>query len=1850
MPTTDEERLARRRRIRAGHKASATRILGQITSALTETPPNADRLSLLKLTLSEKLETLKGLDAEIIEMTPEEGLDDEIGQSDEFKERLYDALTRINKMISSAPTTVTTPSTESRCAEPTADGTAKVKLPKLSLPHFNGDLTKWATFWDSYESAIHSRRELTDVEKFNYLRSLLERSAHDAIAGLTLSSANYREAIDILHKRFGNKQQIISRHMELLLKVDAVPDQNLKSLRRLYDTVESHIRSLKSLGVDSASYGALLCPVLLNKLPSDVRLIISRTVTSSELDMDRLLQAFEDELQARERASDSTSSQRRHYGRSQPTSPTSALFSQNSEPTSGLTCCYCEQAHASPNCTSVTTVSARKQILRTSGRCFNCLRKGHLGRNCRSPGRCQRCKAKHHTSICDLEQRGVSQSPATNPPAKTSTNTSATLDPTAPTYTPTVATHALCPDKRKTILLQTALCILHNPSNPSKSLEVRLLFDTGSQKSYITDRARSLLSLESTEEQHLSIATFGSTKEQTKVCPIVHVELQLRDAPPMSLALYSVPTICEPLVGQAIEACVMQNPRFMELDLADNADRASSLPVDLLIGSDYYWDLVTGGICRGRGGLTAIHTKLGWVLSGPVPGQHSEGCSMNLTTTHVLCADTQITDAGLDAQLRSFWELESLGIHKEEGSVYEDFAKKISFQDGRYTVSLPWMEFHNPLPDNYALSVKRLRGLLRRLYQDPEVLKEYDSTIREQLKKGIIEAVELEEPHTNQVHYLPHHAVIRRDKATTKLRIVYDASAKMDGPSLNECLHKGPSFNQLILDLLLRFRSYRVALTADVEKAFLMIAVHDSDRDVLRFIWVDNIEDKEPKLKVLRFTRVVFGVSSSPFLLNATIKFHLERYMTSDKDTVQKLLHSTYVDDIITGANTEEAAFDLYTRAKDMFRDGGFNLRKFVTNFSSLQQQINQHEGSPGPVPVQGLSYSDETYAKTTLGTPSVEGTGELKVLGVTWNPHDDSLLFDVSQLARLANNLLPITKRNIISFIGRFYDPLGFLTPITVRFKVFFQKLCQSKLDWDGPLPEHLVNEWRVLVSDLGEGVSISVPRHYFDGLNEDPSSITLCGFCDASKYAYAAVVYLKASTETRTSVRFVVSKTRVAPLQVQTIPRLELLSAFLLSKLIVAVAESLKPNLPQLEMQCYTDSLVTLYWIQGTHKEWKAFVQNRVNEIRRNVHPTLWKHTPGRSNPADLPSRGLTALELSTNQLWKEGPEWLRLGTQPPSSNPAAEVMPEECIQELKVTTKSLSLISAESRNTIGDLMTCQNFSTYSRLLRVTAQVLKAVKRFKTGRSTSSDGTNTITPEELAEAETLWIISAQHQFNNEKNFQQQRRKLGLFKDSRGIWRCGGRLSNSDMPYAVKHPILLPRTHPLTALIIQEAHNRVFHNGVKETLTEARRKFWILKGRSLTRSLLHRCILCKRFEGAPFRPPPPPPLPRHRIKDDPAFSYTGVDFAGPLNIRAQGMTTTTKVWICLYTCFVTRAVHLDAVPDSSTQTFIRCLKRFAARRGLPCKFISDNGKTFKSAAKYLKSILSDASVKEYLTGMRSDWVFNLERAPWWGGAFERMVKSTKRCLRKMIGRAHLSMDELLTALAEIEAVINSRPLSYMSPDDVEEPLTPSHLLVGRRLLNLPDHLGYVDEPGEEEFSTDPSTLSRRMKHLNTTLNHFWNRWRTEYLNNLREAHYHANRKSSDREYPYLSVGDVVVVHDEHLPRGLWKLGVVQEIIQGRDGKIRGALVKMAKRDRQKDVLRRPIQLLYPLEITQPNSLPEGTGCQEELTNDPPLSHPNPNNTQADSSQQTVPRRSRRAAAQQADYRRRACMYSLQDD
>jgi len=307
---------------------------------------------------------------------------------------------------------------------------------------------------------------------------------------------------------------------------------------------------------------------------------------------------------------------------------------------------------------------------------------------------------------------------------------------------------------------------------------------------------------------------------------------------------------------------------------------------------------------------------------------------------------------------------------------------------------------------NLTLAKKRLQGLLNRLRHNPDIRREYQAVSESQLQQGIVEEV-IDDPPDAKAHYLPHHAVIRMDKQTTKLRIVYDASARSEGISLNDSLFSGPKFNHKIFDIIVRFRTYRIALVADVEKAFLMVSVCSKDRDALRFLWVDDVEKPSPVVKKLRFTRLVFGVSASPFLLNATIKHHLQKYYEEHPGLVQTLMKSIYVDDISFGAEGEDKAYNLYVLSKKVFADSGFNLRKFITNSPIIRQQIALEEQklSTDIHPSSGVMEEDSTYTSNLLAgsTP-----GSQKVLGVSWDSVNDVLEFDLRTIATSLHTLKP--------------------------------------------------------------------------------------------------------------------------------------------------------------------------------------------------------------------------------------------------------------------------------------------------------------------------------------------------------------------------------------------------------------------------------------------------------------------------------------------------------------------------------------------------------------------------------------------------------------------------------------------------------------------------------------------------------------------------------------------------------------------------------------------------------------------------------------------------------------------------
>ena len=446
--------------------------------------------------------------------------------------------------------------------------------------------------------------------------------------------------------------------------------------------MESNIRSLKSLGVAPESYGSLLSSVLLNKMPQEIQLIVSRNLADADwTKLDTMLRAVEEEIEARERMTANnlikqSKMPKGHVEKSQSGQATAMALLSSSNPS----CCYCQQSHSSASCKVVTKLDARKQILLRAGRCFGCLRKGHISRECSSTGRYSRCGGDHHISICSKGSSSRQSTTGRTPAMDDSSRKVPTsqLNTNASEFSST--TTALYVDVNKTIFLQTAQALVYNPCFPQSSLKVRIVLDSGSQRSYVSNRVRDALSLVPEKKQHVSIATFGNENKK--------------------LTLFAVPHICEPLSEQPVTLCMNTYEHLCNLDLADPVEGSDQMAIDMLIGSDYYWDLTTGETIRGEGGPVAIHTKLGCVLSGPVDSQEETTESACLITTHSDCLPES---EKLDAQLRSFWELETLGIQSSDSSVYEEFNSTIQFKNGRYEVFLPWRDSQMLLSSNYQI-------------------------------------------------------------------------------------------------------------------------------------------------------------------------------------------------------------------------------------------------------------------------------------------------------------------------------------------------------------------------------------------------------------------------------------------------------------------------------------------------------------------------------------------------------------------------------------------------------------------------------------------------------------------------------------------------------------------------------------------------------------------------------------------------------------------------------------------------------------------------------------------------------------------------------------------------------------------------------------------------------------------------------------------------------------------------------------------------------------------------------------------------------------------------------------------
>ena len=660
---------------------------------------------------------------------------------------------------------------------------------------------------------------------------------------------------------------------------------------------------------------------------------------------------------------------------------------------------------------------------------------------------------------------------------------------------------------------------------------------------------------------------------------------------------------------------------------------------------------------------------------------------------------------------------------------------------------------------------------------------------------------------TSDQWFLPHFPVIRPDKDTTKIRAVFDAAMKYNGKSLNDTMRSGPKLQREIVDVLTRFRRAPVALSSDISEMFLQVGIREEDRKYHRFLWRDFHTECEPT--IYEFQRLVFGNTASPFCSQFVIQSHAKKHATEFPEAADSVSNSMYVDDLLDSSETVAAAKNLQQQLTTLLASAGFHLRKWVSNEAAVVESIPESDRLP------------------TLDLSKAEPT---KTLGVMWESKEDLFMFRI----KCPESSEMLTKRNVLSTIATIYDPLQFLAPFIIRAKMLMQEMWLAGLDWDHVLPSHLATKWKKWVSELPDLSQFTIPRPL---RLADPVSVELHVFSDASKGAYAAVAYLVSSYQAGTvTSRLIASKCRVAPVKSVTIPRLELMGAVLSSRLAQGLLKVLNVD----RTFFWTDSENVWYWVHNQSKDFKPFVANRIGEIHRITSPEQWHHVPGKDNPADLATRGMTAAELNDSTFWAEGPTFLKEPETSWPTSPSRNPKPVDGNERRTHTQTHATNVRDDPP------IDPKRFSSFRRLCRVMAWMLRFVKN-STSKSTPKIKGHALLCAEIALAEKVWIKLIQKEAFPQAERDPTLVKLNPRNDSDGLMRMNGRLRHAvELPYDTRHPIILPKAHHVTRLIVTDVHESLGHgSGVELCLMLLRSRYWIVKGRKTVRSIIETCLKC---------------------------------------------------------------------------------------------------------------------------------------------------------------------------------------------------------------------------------------------------------------------------------------------------------------------------------------------------------------------------------------------------------------------
>ena len=1413
-------------------------------------------------------------------------------------------------------------------------------LPRITRPTFDGDYLQFRPFMDQFTATVHDR-DISDVHKFTYLQSALRGPAREAIRGISCTAENYKSAMTILTERFGDPSLLISLYSDKLMHLPSLKTNSVVAFRDLLTSFESCLREIIQLTKDLLYSSGSSDPA--TSAASLHGLLLAPLLTG------KLPRASQLEWARRARSPkekfdlDSLLS----FAKSE-VEALEALSTTESSATASSA--KVRNAPPAPRPTAAVSSLRIAPIL-----CKFCESDHHSPFKCkffmnmnverrnelvRQHSLCFNCLGNHHLKECRSSLRCRQCD----------------------------RQHHTLLHRDYSVARPQPVCSASADSAPITSTSVNCVSpDYNPQRLSILQTARvrvkgvkrpvRILLDSGSEESYVTQALVRDSAPQfidqrprqfetfggSRSDPV--------DCPTYQLHLSSL--YCDHWVGaKLITVPVICSPtrtlprsQFQELckrfpGLPFADEESENLDIDILLGMDAIPQI----ILHEDRVFRYQRLTLTSTIFGYVIGGSIASTAPNVSLASV--AKSLRASSCLD-QISRLWEIDCIGI---EPPAKKAPLPKPHHNGERYEMSLPWLDDRRPSMSSNQANLRN--NSFRRLSSD--VQEQYCRVFEEYHSLKILEPTDKEKG-----NFIPHHAVMQGKK----LRVVYDASAKpWKGPSLNNCLDPGPNLLQQLVFILLQFRAFEYPLVADVEKAFLMVGVTPEDRDFLKIVWIDALGNH----RYSRFTRVPFGLNCGPFLLLTTIRTHLDNLPLEEKSLIKKISDGMYMDDLVTGATSATQLLTLREDCQRIFLEAGMNLREFHSTPSVM--------------------------SNWTSATPVSR-----KVLGLTWSPTADSISVSLT--------LLPAsTRRQVASSVAQLFDPLGLVSPWTIRLRIFLQSLWKSCHDWDASLTPEDQELFDSLV-EASAGESVCIPRHVVS--NE---SSQLHVFADASPKAYAAVVYLRTNDDTF----LLCSRARVAPLKPQmSIPRLELMAALLAIRLLQFVKDvsSIFSTLPAF---LYSDSMLVLGWIRKAPSD--IFVRNRVKEILCSTSANDWHHIPGDQNPADVPSRGLCASLLPSCDIWFHGPFPLDINASMSSSLIVSSDPPPSVTSNILPQPSMVCIFPLERYGS----------------LRKAARVAAWVKRFIRNLSSRRKIYNDLSLEEEDEGNLLLLRDCQRvcglkEYAALKGGEDVPCKSPIYDGRpemdpvRGIIVCNPRNGELPLPW-------LPIPSDLAQLVTLECHHRLYHMGVSSTTYEVRLSYWTRRCRQFVKKVISKCARCKRMQSRRLESPEGE-LPAFRVEAARPFDKAGLDHFGPLYMRDK-----VKMWVLLFTCSVTRAVHLEAVSSLDVAQTALAVRRFFARRGHSSLFLSDNGRSFTALSRILRGTLK--------------WNVIPPASPWWGGFWERLIGTIKRSCLKTLGNVSLTHSEFVTTLAELEDIVNRRPLTASLSDD-DDCLTPSHFLHG---------------------------------------------------------------------------------------------------------------------------------------------------------------------------------------------------------